>query len=78
MAAKITASIKDVRGLRKSLGINQSEFWSKFGVTQSGGSRYEAGRSMPTPLKLLMQAWLDKLIDDAKLEKLSGKLSKAH
>ena len=40
--------------LRKSLGLNQIEFWSRVGVTQSGGSRYEAGRSMPKQVTWLL------------------------
>lgn len=66
----------NVRALREASGLKQSAFWKKFGVTQSGGSRYENERGMPTPLRLLMQAWLDKLIDDAALAKLSGKVTK--
>jgi len=27
----------DVREMRKKLSMNQSEFWSRLGVTQSGG-----------------------------------------
>jgi transcriptional regulator with XRE-family HTH domain len=38
------------RHLRQRLGLNQLEFWSAVGVTQSGGSRYESGRSMPKPV----------------------------
>ena len=38
------------RHLRQRLGLNQQEFWSAVGVTQSGGSRYETGRSMPKPV----------------------------
>jgi DNA-binding transcriptional regulator YiaG len=70
-------SLSNVRALRDTLGMNQSAFWSKFGVTQSGGSRYESGRSIPTPLKILLQAWLDKVVDDATLAKLSDKIKKA-
>lgn len=33
--------------LRQLLGLNQSNYWGRVGVTQSGGSRYEAGRDMP-------------------------------
>ena len=40
--------------LRASLGINQSEFWAKVGVTQSGGSRYENGRNPPVPVQRLL------------------------
>ena len=42
------------RALRNSLGLNQSEFWSRLGVTQSGGSRYENGRRMPPPVRKLL------------------------
>ncbi len=40
--------------LRKKLGMNQQQFWSPLGVTQSGGSRYESGRGMPRPVRLLV------------------------
>ena len=43
------------RPLRQSLGLNQQEFWSAVGVTQSGGSRYESGRSMPRPVSVLVR-----------------------
>lgn len=35
------------RDMRKNMGLNQLEFWSLVGVTQSGGSRYESGRGVP-------------------------------
>lgn len=44
----------DVQEHRKRLGLNQSEFWSAIGVTQSGGSRYESGRNIPKPVQLLL------------------------
>ena len=43
------------RHLRQRLGLNQQEFWSAVGVTQSGGSRYETGRSMPKPVLELVR-----------------------
>ena len=49
------ARISNPRDLRKKLGINQIEFWSQIGVTQSGGSRYESGRSMPKPVRELLR-----------------------
>ena len=49
------ARIPNPRDLRKKLGINQLDFWSKIGVTQSGGSRYESGRSMPKPVRELLR-----------------------
>ena len=39
---------------RRKAGINQFDFWTRYGVTQSGGSRYESGRNMPKPLKVLI------------------------
>jgi transcriptional regulator with XRE-family HTH domain len=49
------ARIANPRDIRKKLGLNQIEFWSKIGVTQSGGSRYESGRSMPKPVRELLR-----------------------
>ena len=48
-------NIKNVRDIRKKLGLNQQEFWSCLGVTQSGGSRYESGRTMPKPVSELLR-----------------------
>ncbi|QEL65511.1 hypothetical protein OTERR_20350 [Oryzomicrobium terrae] len=45
----------DPREIRRKLGLNQQQFWSKIGVTQSGGSRYESGRNMPKPVKELLR-----------------------
>jgi transcriptional regulator with XRE-family HTH domain len=47
--------IKNPREIRQKLGLNQDEFWQKIGVTQSGGSRYEAGRDMPKPVAELLR-----------------------
>jgi transcriptional regulator with XRE-family HTH domain len=41
--------------IRRKLGLNQQEFWTKIGVTQSGGSRYESGREMPKPVQELLR-----------------------
>ena len=43
------------REIRHKLGFNQQQFWSKIGVTQSGGSRYESGRNMPRPVRELLR-----------------------
>lgn len=40
---------------RLKRGENQTEYWSRFGVTQSGGSRYEAGRPIPKPTQMLRE-----------------------
>jgi transcriptional regulator with XRE-family HTH domain len=41
--------------LRRKLRLNQHDFWSLVGVTQSGGSRYETGRRMPRPVVELLR-----------------------
>lgn len=52
MAKKQRLSIIDIRTKH---GLNQSEFWKRVGVTQSGGSRYENGRPMPLPTAMLFE-----------------------
>lgn len=55
MARKRKPDIVDIVAERKATNLNQSEYWTRFGVTQSGGSRYESGRAMPKPLMILMR-----------------------
>lgn len=57
---KIMSTVKQVetiepREIRRKLGLNQQQFWSQIGVTQSGGSRYESGRNMPKPVRELLR-----------------------
>jgi transcriptional regulator with XRE-family HTH domain len=52
---KLTERSLNPRQIRHRLGLNQQEFWGRIGVTQSGGSRYESGRSMPKPVKELLR-----------------------
>ena len=44
----------DYKTLRTKLRMNQTEFWSRIGVTQSGGSRYEGGRNAPEPTRIVV------------------------
>ena len=44
----------DAKEMRLKLGLNQTEFWSRLDVTQSGASRYESGRDLPRPVMLLL------------------------
>jgi len=44
-----------VRKLRLKLGLNQRDFWSRVGVTQSAGSRYETDRRLPEPVRKLIE-----------------------
>ena len=43
----------EAKAKRIKLGLNQTEFWSRLGITQSGASRYESGRSIPRPVQVL-------------------------
>jgi transcriptional regulator with XRE-family HTH domain len=52
---KLIDKIINPREIRRKLGLNQQDFWTKIGVTQSGGSRYESGRKMPKPVKELLR-----------------------
>ena len=52
---KLFDFIFNPREIRQRLGMNQEEFWTRIGVTQSGGSRYESGRAMPRPVRELLR-----------------------
>jgi transcriptional regulator with XRE-family HTH domain len=52
---KIFENLINPREIRRRLGLNQEEFWTKIGVTQSGVSRYESGRAMPKPVRELLR-----------------------
>jgi predicted transcriptional regulator len=47
--------VNSPRKIRRNLDLNQKDFWSKIGVTQSGGSRYENGRNMSKPVRELLR-----------------------
>lgn len=59
----------NVREIRRKLGMNQQQFWSKVGVTQSGGSRYESGRNIPRPVQQLLRLVHIEQIDVAKIRR---------
>ena len=41
--------------MRQKAGLNQSVFWSRVGIGQSAGSRYESGRNIPRPVQMLLR-----------------------
>jgi hypothetical protein len=50
----------DTASLRHQLGMNQTDFWAKLGVTQSGGARCENAKSITLPVfKLLRLQYLE-------------------
>jgi hypothetical protein len=54
MARKKKLDFSDIQTDRQKQGENQKDFWKRYGVTQSGGSRYESGRNIPKPLAILL------------------------
>ena len=56
MARKQKLDFSNIVDTRHKEGLNQKDFWTRYGVTQSGGSRYESGRNIPKPLAILL--WL--------------------
>lgn len=43
----------EAKAKRIKLDLNQSEFWTPLGISQSGASRYESGRDIPEPVQML-------------------------
>ena len=67
-SAKATDKIEP-REIRRKLGLNQQQFWSKIGVTQSGGSRYVSGRNMPKPVRELLRLVHVEQIDTQRIKR---------
>jgi DNA-binding transcriptional regulator YiaG len=53
-----------IREYRRTRRESQYRFWSRFGVTQSRGSRFEMGTEIPTPVAILLKLYLDGVITD--------------
>ena len=66
---KLFEKIQNPREIRRKLGMNQQEFWTKIGVTQSGGSRYESGRDMPKPVRELLRLVHMEQVDLSKVKR---------
>jgi transcriptional regulator with XRE-family HTH domain len=66
---KLFEKLLNPREIRKRLGLNQQEFWTKIGVTQSGGSRYESGRNMPKPVRELLRLVYVEELDLSRVKK---------
>ena len=58
-----------LKALRQNCGMSQDAFWTKIGVSQSGGSRYENGRRIPAPVAQLIDLVHVRGIDTAKLKR---------
>ena len=58
----------DVRQLRISKRESQEKFWGRFGVTQSSGSRFETGLSIPAPVAILLKLYASGKLSDGDLQ----------
>jgi DNA-binding transcriptional regulator YiaG len=50
-----TLTGKEVRHWRRSLNMNQADFWRRVFVTQSGGSRHESAGYLPEHIDCLLR-----------------------
>ncbi len=63
----------DLKEYRKSLRETQFFFWSRFGVTQSRGSRFEMGAEIPSPVAILLKLYMEGIITDKDLSGMPAK-----
>jgi len=59
-----------LRKHRKQVRESQDRFWARFGVTQSGGSRFEQGAEIPTPVVILLGLYFKGVVKDSDLMQL--------
>jgi len=77
----IFGTSEEIKAFRRKHGMNQSAFWGRVGVTQSGGSRYESERNIPQPVRLLLHIAYapadraDRLVDHLRKWKTEPKTS---
>jgi hypothetical protein len=57
----------DLRQFRLAKRESQEKFWRRFGVTQSSGSRFEAGLDIPPTLAILVQLYVIGKLGDGDL-----------
>ncbi len=57
----------ELRKYRRSKRESQGLFWSRFGVTQSRGSRFEKGAEIPRPVAILLELYLNGVLTDGDL-----------
>lgn len=61
-----------IRDLRYILGESQAQFWCRFGVSQSCGSRFERGAAIPAPVLMLARLHLLEIINDGDLARVNS------
>jgi hypothetical protein len=68
VALATPAPIGDLRQFRISKRESQEKFWGRFGVTQSSGSRFETGLSIPAPVAILLKLYANGKLSDGDLQ----------
>jgi hypothetical protein len=61
-----------MRDLRYLMRENQTQFWQRFGVSQSRGSRFERGMAIPLPVLLLIRLYLLRIVGDQDLRQVQS------
>jgi len=61
------AAPHELRRLRIRKRESQEKFWSRFGVTQSSGSRFETGVVIPPPVAILLRLYVNGTLKDEDL-----------
>ena len=59
-----------LRKHRKTRHESQHNFWARFGVTQSRGSRFEQGAEIPTPVAILLELYFNGVVTDGDLNQV--------
>ena len=67
-----------LREYRKEGRESQFRFWSRFGVTQSRGSRFEMGTEIPQPIEILLKLYFDGIVSDGDLWRAKRGRSRAY
>ena len=62
------AAPHELRRLRIRKRESQEKFWSRFGVTQSSGSRFETGLAIPAPVAILLRLYINGKLNDGDLQ----------
>ncbi len=60
---------EELRKFRRKKRESQGYFWSRFGVTQSRGSRFEKGAEIPRPVAILLDLYFRGVLTDGDLGK---------
>ena len=59
-----------LRNHRKKIRESQDQFWARFGVTQSRGSRFEQGAEIPSPVIILLRLYFNGVVTDGDLKQV--------